>query len=272
MRKHHLFAAIALIGTGFISGCGHTIGLTSTPTGANVYSSEDIPDSSNLSYAGCTPISIHWNPRTPTSTLYIQLRKDGYHSSKIVSISASEVPPGYHLTLKPLSDTSEPIIQPNSFGYIKLNSSEPYVDIYINNELRGQIPKDEPFVKKLPAGSSLITARKEFFKPVSIRFKLYENDVFAYAFDLQRVSGYNEEPPGRAEIVQARGNLTVVTEQSNFKVLFEGQEKVPPFQLRDLPAGRYVLSVTRLGIKKTIVAIVNDKETCLIDLDKEFFK
>jgi hypothetical protein len=254
--------------------------LTSDPSASYVYYAEDRLDSLKL-FARSTPTNFYWGPKTPSSTLYIQVRKQGFRSSNWVTIPANKIPPGYHFILATLSDsTSQPIdplpsqttLGTQNFGYIKFTASEAYVDIYINNELRGQITKDEPFVKKLPAGNYLITARKEFFKPVSIKFNLYENDVFPYHFDLQRVSGYNEEPPGRSSIVQARGNLTVVTEKSNFKVMFEGQPKVPPFQLRDLPAGRYVLLVSRLGLEKTIVAIVNDKETCIVDLDKEFSK
>lgn len=260
-----------------LSSCAISVKITSDPSEAIVFAKKD-----SLMYSqGMTPMVYRWNSVFGDDTLYLQVKKAGYHDSKIVPVPKQKGDMTCHFTLTPVADSltispkpprdsSSKTEQPS--GYLKLTASEPFVDVYIDNELRGQIPKDEPFVKKLPVGQYQITARKEFFRPVSIRFRLFENDVFSYHFPLQRVAGWNEEPPGESNIVQARGNLTVGTEQSNLKVIFEGQTKIPPFQLRDIPAGVYQLVVIREGVKKTITAIVNDKETCLVDLDREFLK
>lgn len=260
-----------------LSSCAVSVKITSDPSEAFVFAKKD----SLMYLQGMTPMVYRWNTVFGDDTLYLQVKKAGYRDSKIVPISKQQHNLNCHFSLKPIGDSSAIASKPRDAGssitetpsaYLKLTASEPFVDVYIDNELRGQIPKDEAFVKKLAVGQYQITARKEFFRPVTIRPKLFENDVFSYNFQLQRVAGWNEEPPGESNIVQARGNLTVGTEQSNFKVIFEGQTKIPPFQLRDIPAGVYQLIVVREGVKKTITAIVNDKETCLVDLDKEFLK
>jgi hypothetical protein len=194
MKNNLLTAAVLFNLTFFLEGCGHTIMLTSAPSGASIYYAEDTSDSLKL-FDRSTPTNIYWDPQKYSDTLYIQVKKQGYRNSNVVAISAGKIPPGYYFIL----DSSHSFVpaqttKPQSFGYVKFSASEANVNVYIDNEPVGQITKDLPFVKKLPPGNYLITARKEFFGPVSFKLNLYENDVFPYHFDLQRVGRLSQFP------------------------------------------------------------------------------
>jgi hypothetical protein len=154
-----------------------------------------------------------------------------------------------------------------SYGWLKLGSNEENVEIYIDGHHIGNISTGL-LNKKVVSGSHTIMARKPYFMPATIKIDLKENDVFAFNFKLLKASGWIEDQAGEGSIIQAKGNLTVVTERNDYRVLIEGVEKIPPFELKNMPAGKYQLEVIRAGKSRKEIIIVNDGKTTLLDLDK----
>lgn len=110
-------------------------------------------------------------------------------------------------------------------------------------------------------------AKKQFFWPKSIPAKIDLNGVFQYRFDLVTTSGWSEEEPGQTNIVQATGNLTFGTERSDLKVFIEGYERIPPIELKKVPAGIYDIRIVGTNIDKVISITVNVGQNVFIDLD-----
>lgn len=153
-------------------------------------------------------------------------------------------------------------------GYIKLTSNQKDVEIYVDNELVGKIVDEKPFNKKLNIGKHTIMAKKEFFMPYTINIEILNKDIFPFHFELQNVKGWIEESPGSSTIQQARGNLTIATERNDYKVYIEGFEKIPPIELKNIPAGKYNVRVKRPGFEKIIIISVDDREDKFVDLDE----
>ena len=168
---------------------------------------------------------------------------------------------------KPKEVVKEVVTEPTSFGHIKLTSNEKEVEIYLDGEYLGKILGELPFNKKISTGNHQIMVRKEFYMPITIKFILKPEEVYAYNFELKPAKGWIEEQPGQATTIQARGNLTVVTEFSDYKVFIEGVEKMPPFELKNMPAGKYKLVVKCNDFTKELDIIVEDGKTKYIDLD-----
>jgi hypothetical protein len=156
----------------------------------------------------------------------------------------------------------------SGFGYIKLTSNQKDVEIYVNHELVGNIVDEKPFNKKLKIGDHTIMAKKEFFMPYTIETEILDKDIFQFHFELQNVKGWIEETPESKTIRQARGNLTLATEMNDYKVYIEGYEKIPPFELKNIPAGKYSVRIVRPGFERTITISVNDNEDKFVDLDE----
>lgn len=186
-------------------------------------------------------------------------------SHKVINYNGSIIQT-YYVVFKQIEKV--PAIQALSqdFGHIKLSSNEQAVEIYLDGERIGQIT-DLPFNKKIVAGDHQIMARKEFYMPITIKFKLNPQEVYGYNFELKPAKGWIEEQPGQASTVQARGNLTIVTEFSDYKVFIEGVEKVPPFELKNMPAGKYKLRIVSAEGQNEIEVTVDDGKTKYVDLD-----
>jgi hypothetical protein len=171
------------------------------------------------------------------------------------------------LSIRILKD--EPLQLTGNFGYIKLTSNEEDVEIYLDGVFIGLI-SNTSLNKKIPEGKHSLMAKKEFFMPTTIKFEISNNSIFPYNFELKTVKGWIEEEPGQSVTIQARGNLTVVTEKSDFMVFIEGIKKEPPFELKNMPAGKYNLKIKCSDFIKDIEIIVPDGKTEFIDLDKLF--
>lgn len=110
-------------------------------------------------------------------------------------------------------------------------------------------------------------AKKQYFMPITIKLEIKDKEIFPYHFELKNVKGWIEDTPGQSTLVQARGSLSVVTEQSDYNVFIKGYEKIPPFELKDMPSGQYELRIIRNGIEKILTVTVGDNERKFIDLD-----
>jgi hypothetical protein len=172
----------------------------------------------------------------------------------------------YFVVFKLLEKDTPEIPLAKEFGHIKLTSNEKDVEIYLDGKLIGQI-SDLSFNKKIIAGDHQLMARKEFYMPITIKFKLNSQEVYGYNFELKPAKGWIEEQPGQASTVQARGNLTVVTEFSDYKVFIEGIEKVPPFELKNMPAGIYKLKIVNSEQQNELEVTVDEGKTRYVDLD-----
>lgn len=185
---------------------------------------------------------------------------------------------GYYPASSEIDLMSEKVISANfkmrkiEYGYVKLTSNEKDVDIYIDGKLMGQIKDKLPFNKKVPAGECFIMAKKEYFLPANIKANIEKHGVFPYHFRLKRFKGYFEQAPGRTEIIEASGDLTVGTERSDLIVYIEGEKKIPPFTLEGLPAGIYNMKITGPNIKKKLTVTVNVNERAFVDLDEKIKK
>ena len=152
-------------------------------------------------------------------------------------------------------------------GYVKFESNQSGVDLLVDGVLHGQITKGRPLNIKLPIGEHSFTARKEFFKPITISTVLREKDVFTYQFNLIKASEWVEDTPEVYNVRQASGSLKIVTSRSDLEVEIQGATKTPPFELSDVPAGSYDILVKGPNLRKTISIIVNENEEVFIDLD-----
>ena len=157
------------------------------------------------------------------------------------------------------------------YGYIKLTSNESTVDVYIDGELKGQIPGDDkPFNKKITTGEHTIMVKKQFFSPNSIKVNISENEIIPYHFDLVKATGGNELTATQSNIYQTKGNFTILTERNDLTVYIDGVKKVPPTLLTDIPAGFYTITVKGPNIDDTFKITVKDKETTVLDLDEKY--
>ncbi len=152
-------------------------------------------------------------------------------------------------------------------GYLKLTSNESNVDVYIDDELVGQI-LDKPFNTKLSVGKHKIMVKKQFFMPNTINIEIKKKSVFSYNFELVKATGWLEDEAGQSQIVQATGNLTIVTTRNDLSVYIEGIKKIPPFELKNIASGIYSIKIVGPGINKTLTVTVEDNENEFIDLDE----
>ena len=156
-----------------------------------------------------------------------------------------------------------------NIGYIRLTSNESDVNIYVDGKHLGKIT-DGPLSRKLLTGSHRIMAKKEYFMPITIKIKMKDKQIFPYHFELKKVQGWFETQPGQSTVVQARGTLTIVTEKSDYSVYIEGYEKIPPFELKDMPAGEYKLKIKCPDFTKYHTVTVKENELTFFDLDETF--
>ena len=232
--------------------------ITSDPEGADIYWG-DLEE--QIAYSGkTTPFENRITGIKPTlPSKYFMVKKDGYHPSKIIHKEETTNDRKLHFSLVK-----------TEYSYLKLTSNEKNVDIYINGRLVGQIQGEKPFNKKVDSGRHQIMAKKRFFRPLTIKIDLDAKEVFAYNFELIKATGWQEEEPGEGKIIQAKGNLTIVTERNDLKVFIDGVEKIPPFELKNIAAGIYELLIQRPRIKKSFSQTINDGENIFIDLDEMF--
>lgn len=186
-------------------------------------------------------------------------------SRRIINYNGSDIQT-YFVAFKQIEKGQPQVALSQDFGHIKLSSNEKQVEIYLDGERIGEIT-DLPFNKKIEAGDHQLMTRKEFYMPITIKFKLNSQEVYGYNFELKPAKGWIEEQPGQSSTVQARGNLTVVTEFSDYKVFIEGVEKAPPFELKNMPAGKYRLRIVSTEGQNELEVTVDDGKTKYVDLD-----
>jgi len=191
----------------------------------------------------------------------IEVSKDGYRTK----ILECRLAPGDAFS----ADVN---LEPVTYGYIKLTSNEDFVDVYVDKKFIGQIRNNQPLNKKIETGQHYIMAKKDFFMPKTIPATLEKNGVFPYHFQLVKVTGMFEQTPGQTDVVQATGNLTIGTERSDLKIYIEGAEKIPPVELKNMPAGIYRIKVVGPEIDKTFNVTVDVNASIFVDLDKEILE
>ena len=281
--RSNLEGLALVLGAVSMLGCASSVSwtITSEPPGAevcigttpeNLECTGDATPHTEVNSGGLGTFAVWWNDA------YVQLHKPGYAPTEARFVPGGRSSRTTHFVLQPNKpQESKPPTRNESadqrlgYGYLKLTSNEQNVDIYVDGDLAGQI-QEGPFNKKLPAGPHRIMARKSYFMPITIRASVEVKSVFAYRFELVEASGWTEAEPGVAKVVQARGNLTVVTERSDYVVYFEGVRKTPPFELKGIPAGLYELRIVRTGLDESITIEVNDGDTVFLDLDERFSK
>lgn len=157
----------------------------------------------------------------------------------------------------------------DKYGVLRLTSNQDNVQIIVDNELVGTLNKSSPFNKKVSAGNHLIQAKKEFFMPVSINMEMKDKEVFEYDFQLLDAQGYTEDQVQRSVTRQAKGDLVVISERTDYQVQIIGLGvfKDPPFELKNFPAGKYTLRVTCPEFTKDLDVTVPDQGIEFVDLD-----
>lgn len=233
--------------------------IRSVPNGADILISTDGTTFKNLSLKTPQKIKVNFKQKKPKAYFgkNLKVRKKGFFDSDVYTVEPSRQVIEHVFKLEKLK-----------FGYIKLTANESNVDIFLDGELKGQIHKEKPFVKRISIGSHLLTVKKKFFKTESIKLSLDENEVFVYNFELINSPGWKEDTPGHSKVIQAKGNLTILTEHNDYIVYVDGVKKIPPFALKNIAASNYEIKIVSPQGEKNISATVEDGENVIIDLDK----
>ncbi len=264
---------IILIPVFLVVGCStyNTLTIQSEPSEADIFIKDNSTNSNWIPLGEKTPITLPWTRKD----FYIKACKEGVTGSDSLFIHSIKRHELITLVLgnqaKKIMEVPEKIELIEKYGYIKLSSNEKDVAVYLDNELIGHIQGDA-YAKKILSGSHNIMVKKQFFEPITIRINLKENDVLSYNFELVKAKSWKEEAPTESQIKQALGRLTVLTEDTDFRVYIDGQEKIPPFQLKNVPAGIYEIKIKKDTIEKFLKITISEDKEVVIDLAKEFYK
>lgn len=154
-------------------------------------------------------------------------------------------------------------------GYLKLTSNEENVEVYLDFNKLGTI-YNESFNKRVPAGEHILMVRKDFFRPITRILDVQPNEIYPINFILKEVDGWEEESPVQVTTTQARGNLTIGTERSDYIIEIEGVKKEAPFELKNMPAGVYELRITCDDFSKYLEVTIPVDSTSFVDLDQVY--
>jgi hypothetical protein len=199
-----------------------------------------------------------FNPQL--SAKYIKVEKTGYKTEERYLASSNQ------------DRTTDISLQEIKTGYLKLTSSEDNVEILLDGKSFGFLSRNEPFNKKIEAGSHQITAKKEFFRTNTIKADIEYQQVFSHNFKLIQATSDWKEDASKSNVIQAVGNLTVVTERKDLIIYIDGVKKIPSVELKNIAAGRYDMKVVGNGVDKTLHIIIEDGKSTYIDLDIELQK
>ena len=112
-------------------------------------------------------------------------------------------------------------------------------------------------------------ATKDFYLPISFEVEIRGVDVYPYHLSLNPVTGWEQKVIIVEETQQGRGHLIIVKEKNNYKVIFEDREIVPPFVLKNVPAGKYRIKVISPDLEKNLDITVKEGKANLVDIDEK---
>jgi hypothetical protein len=157
---------------------------------------------------------------------------------------------------------------PDDSSCIKLSSNETNVDVLLDGLTIGQI-RDTIFTKTISSGAHLLETQKASFHNMTIRIELRKDEILNYRFELVPAGNENQTTAQVQVVKHPTSTLRCLTSASDYSVRLEGSDLYPPFELKDIPSGRYEMTISRGNLQRRTFIIIEEGQTLTIDLDTD---